>query len=66
MELSVTLTPGEEKALQRLAKRLGTDLEGALSHAIRETAGDPAHPRLVKAAVERVLERDGVLLERLA
>lgn len=62
----MTLTPGEEKALQRLAKRLGADLEGAVSHAIREAAGDPAHPRLVKAAVERVLERDGVLLERLA
>ncbi len=66
MELTVTLAPGEEKALQRLAKRLGTDLEGAVSFAIRESAGDPAHPRLVKAAVERVLERDRGLLERLA
>ncbi len=66
MELTVTLASGEEKALRRLAKRLGTDLEGAVSFAILESAGDPAHPRLVKAAVERVLERDRTLLERLA
>ena len=66
MAFTLRLNPTQERALDRLAKHHGVSKNEAVKRAIMLAANHgTSHPRLVKAATQRVLERDARLLERL-
>ncbi|MET1042501.1 MAG: CopG family transcriptional regulator [Microbacteriaceae bacterium] len=67
MAFTLRLNPTQDRALEGLAKRLKVSKNEAAKQAIMLAAEDgTSHPRLVKAAALRVIERDGSLLQRLA
>jgi predicted transcriptional regulator len=66
MTFTLRLDDAHDAALERLAKRLGVSKGQAAGQAIMAADKNPSHPRLVRAATKRILERDAAILQRLA
>jgi len=65
MAFTLRLDDAHDMALAQAAKQLKVSKTAAAKQAIAALAGNPGHPRLVRTATKRILERDAQLLARL-